>query len=210
MTGLAVCNACQQAVVQAVLPAWEVAEPRAMPGALFRTAASVIGSPTAFFQRVEPSQLWLRPAAFAVLCITIGTLARAGWEYAFVGEFPQLAQFAEEAQISKEAALPVFLVMLPFAVPVLFFVHATLLHASLRLAGADTSWGFSTRIAGYASSAYLFQLLPPIAGLAIGQFLAIVWLFRAEITAVAHYFEMGVWRAFAVVMVPFLTILALG
>lgn len=212
LTGYALCPDCGVKLLEVFRTPWESAKGFAQHVHAFGlTSVAVLSSARAFYGSVPPYGPMLKPGFFAVIAYTIGAYAAFLWQWAFVDAFPEfVTETAKQTGMAPETAFQTLLVALPLAAPVVILLHTALLHASLRLFGAPTRWRLTVRIVAYASAAWLFQLVPPVAEFPIGYMLAIVWLVNIEMIAVRHYFELGVWRSMAVVFVPFVAMTVLG
>lgn len=212
MTGYALCTTCESKLTEVFRTRWESATGFAEHIHAFAwTAVAVLSSPRAFFTTMMPRGSWLKPAVFGLIAYSLGTYASVLWSWAFVAEFQSLlADYAARAQMPPDAAFLAILLALPFAAPLALGAHAMLLHFANRVVGGDSDWRLIVRIASFASAAYLFQIIPPISGFPIGYMLAIIWLMNVEMIAIQHFFKLGVWKAMAVVFVPFMLLMALG
>jgi hypothetical protein len=157
---------------------------------------------------MAPGGPWVKPAIFGIIAYTIGRYAAVGWQVAFVDSF--IAEYASAAGIPQEVALAALLIALPFSGPLFLGIQVLLLHVALRMFGASSDWKVVARIVSYASAAFLFQIIPPVADFPIGYMLSIVWLVNVEMVAVRHYFELGIWKSMGVVFIPFVILTFLG
>lgn len=207
LTGYAICADCERKIRAMFQTPWESARaPAEYVRGFAATAVAVLTSTRRFFGQMPASVSWLKPAVFGVIAYAIGTCASFLWGWLFLPDFGEFVrEYAESADLSVRAALLLLLLALPFAAPLAFAFHTTLLWASLRLFGAPAGWRMTARLVGFASASYLFQVIPPIAEFPIGYMLAIVWLVNVELLGVRRFFpDLGVWKSMAAVFIPFL------
>lgn len=212
LTGYAVCTTCEDAVRESFKTRWETARSVGEHLHAFGwTAVAVLSRGRAFYAATPAFGPAIKPALFGVLCTGIGAFSGTVWQWAFVERFDDfLGQFATDLGIPLSWALPVMIVTLPFVAPMTFLLHLALFHLALRWVGAPTNWTASTRIVSYASAAYLFQVVPPVADFPVGHMLAIVWLVNVEMMAIRQYFRLGMWQSMLVVFVPFVFQILVG
>ena len=211
VTGYAICSECEAKIHSVLKTRWESADGVLEHLYAFAwTSVAVLSSPRAFFGSVAPTRDWVKPAAFGIIAYTIGAYAAFLWNWAFVEEFQEVLQeYATQLGYSTDTAATVLLLALPFSAPLALGLHVLVLHLALGLLGARSSWRLVARFASYASAAYLFQVIPPVAGFPIGYILAVIWLVNVEMIAVQRYFDLSPWRAMAAVFLPFVLMIFL-
>lgn len=209
LNGYALCATCEGRLEKAMRTRWETASGFfSHVHAFLWTTVAVLSSTRAFFGSMTSRGPWLKPALFGVIAYTIGRSAAVGWQLAFVDSF--VSDFATQAGIPGDVALFLMIAALPLAGPLFLALHVGLLHVALRMFGAPSDWKLVTRIVSYASAAFLFQIVPPVAEFPIGYMLAIVWLVNVELVAVRHYFDLGMWKSMGVVFIPFMLLTLFG
>ena len=210
LRGYCVCASCREKFAPPTTP-WE--DPRAdySPRAFGQTLWDAIKSPRSFFHKTRFSGSWVPAVVFGAICLAVGLLFSSAWQLLLLDETGKLlAEMADKAGVTMEMARAAVFLAVPVRAVIVFGLHLGLFHLAMKVAGARSNLSLDARIVGYSLSAYAFLLIPPIGDFALGHFLAIIWLFNLEVTAVRLYFRMGVWKSMFAVMVPLLLILPLA
>jgi hypothetical protein len=207
LRGYCVCAVCRQKYAPPTT-AWEDPSRDYSPGAFAQTLRDVITSPRTFFEQVRLSEAWVPAVVFGALCMSVGLVFSTGWQLLFTEQFNQaLVDYADQAGVGVQTFQTLMFALIPVRVIIGFGVHVGVLHLAIKLAGAQASFSLTARIVGYASAGYAFLLVPPIGEFALGHFLAIIWIFNLEVSALRTYFQLGMWRSLFVVMATLLLIL---
>lgn len=207
LRGYCICSACREKFAPP-RTAWENTDTDYSPRAFLATLAEAIKSPRTFFMRIKPfGSVW--PAvSFGLIAMGLGLLFSNTWKLVFFDTFGQsLAKMAEEMGVGLQMVKAAMFLAIPVQMALGFLLHLLVLNTAIRLAGGRTRWGLTARIVGYASAAYIFMLIPPIADFMLGHFLAIIWMFNLEMGALALFFRLGPWKTLAVAMATLMLIL---
>lgn len=189
---------------------WERADFLNLPLAFFKTAWSIITRPIPFFSTHGMGRTLSRPLLFGSICYVFGAFISSVWNFVFLTRFDEtMNELAVSTEVSRDAIVPIFFSTIPFVALLSFALHWLLFHFAVRIAGEQAPLHVTGRIVSYAAVAYLFQIVPPIAEVPVGPFFSVMWLIHLETTAVRLLFNLSIWRAMAVVMIPFFATLPL-
>ncbi len=212
LTGFAVCDRCTQMVVEALRTRWESSRGLRRIHAFLFTFVAIASGSRNFFRVTPPFGPALPAFVFGCIAYAIGSEASTLWMWLFVDAFPEfISEVAKEAGVSPETAFYLRLGTIPIIAPMVLLFHIGLMHGMLRVVGASSTLRVVTRIVGYSSAAYLFQLVPPVYEFPLGHMMAVFWLVHVQLNAVRSYNpEIGIWKPMLVVFVPFALLVAFG
>ena len=202
--GYAVCEVCRSDHRQPLTP-WADPESDYAPDTLLRTVWDALRHPINFFDLVRPTpDRWVAASIFGMLCTGVGLVFSKLWTVLFLADATQMAEVAEQAGVSPVSLQTLTFVSIPFLVVLGFAVQVALFHAAIKIAGGSFHMKTTAKVVGYSSAGFLLMLIPPIGTFALGQFLAIIWLFNLRANALQKWEDMNPWKAMFVVAVPLL------
>lgn len=212
LRGYCICASCREKYAPPTTP-WEDPRVDYSPGAFGRTLRDVLTAPQSFFRTVRFSGSVAPAVVFGLICLSLGLVFSTTWRM-FLVDPQQLQEFIKQlGEVTHQVGLTVHMVkvvsfvVIPLRVALIFGIHTAAVHLGVKLAGKRSTLGLSARIVGYASAAYIFLLLPPIAGFAVGPFLAIIWLFNLQVGALRTYFNLSVGRTILVTVATLMLVI---
>ena len=215
LRGFAVCQVCRERIVGQQLPGvpWETPQ-ASTTTAFLRTLARALRHPRLFPVQLitsAPDRSSVPALLYGMLCHSLGAMGAMIWTFLLT---PGLNNALREA-FGPNVPLPLLrglsFLSIPLVAAMTLFVQIVCLQVAVRLAGGQARWPLTTRIVCYASSAYLFGLIPPIFGFPLGQMLAVIWLLNLEFSALQHLYRMPPIRSVLASTAAFLAaMIALG
>jgi hypothetical protein len=203
------CRQCRRAVEARLRTPWDMARtPREQLQAFFPTVLAVLRRPNKFFLTNLPIGSVLTAVSFGVICLSTGVFFRRFYSWLLVDGYAE--RFAEPGAEVGLSGLHFFLMTLgasPITAIIGFVLHASVFHLLASAMGGRAPWHVSVRVAAYSSAAALLQIIPPVFGLDLGHFIALLWLVFLENHAVRAYHQLSLWRGTAVVFAAMFVLL---
>ncbi len=208
--GFALCPSCR-GVSETEAPDWEAGDGKYTPRAYVETLWKVLRHPRMYLQRLSPNGESLPAVVFGFISMTFGLLVDRIWKFTLDTGFQEtLTEYGAAEQFAPEELRVIVFLATPLSALFAGAIHIGALKAALQIAGGDASWKMVSRIGGYALGAYLFLVIPPIAGFPVGHLLAVIWLFNLEASALQSMCEFDPWKATLTVMVPAMLLMTCG
>lgn len=158
-------------------------------------------SPRRFFLKVPPFGSHWPAVVFGVVCMGVGFLFSNAWKLVYFETFgEELTEKAAELGFGADMVKSALLLSVPVQIAMAFILHLVVLFGALRVAGTKLRWAQLARVIGYSSAGYIFMIIPPIGDFMLGHFLAIIWMFNLEMSALTLLARLGPWKTLAVVM----------
>lgn len=208
--GLALCPTCR-GVSQSELPPWECTPADYTPRGYIRTLWQILRYPRTFFEGFRADGKWLPALLFGFVSMTVGLLIDRVWKFAMDPEFiSTLNELTASQPLAPEQMRILVFLTTPLTVLLAGALHIGALKTAISIAGESCEWRTATRLGGYSLGAYLMLILPPVYGLSVGHFLAVLWLFNLEASALQRFYGFGPWKSTFTVMLPVLLVLTCG
>lgn len=187
---------------------WEA--PDAGLGSVLPTIGGFVARPIESFSRMSLSIDLVRPIAYYVIVVLIGTVFNLVWGMvffqsmlSFIKQFVPAESWSQlEPFIQAPSALRLVLqlVVTPLAALILLFIWTALVHLVLMLIGGDRN-GFAATLRAlcYSRTATLAQAIPlPV----LGGLVAFVWELVLQIVGLSEAHKVEGWKAAVAVLTP--------
>jgi len=184
---------------------WE--EPNAGLGSIVPTAVQILRSPFQAFAKMSLTVDLVRPIAYFVAFVLLGTLIGQIWSYLFFDFYIGLFRSVLGSRLDSVAPLlhrpgageVIFgLIITPLIWVVALFVWTALVHIGLLLlGGAKHGFAATLRVICYAETAQLAVVVPFLGGL-----IAVFWQIVLQMIGLAEAHRTDGWKAAVAVIAP--------
>lgn len=177
LRGFAICPACIQQSARPGIP-WEEETQGSWLESLAHTVWLALRYPSEFFELARAGRPALPALLFGVTLSAFGATLQFVWFFLFEPNADTLLRAGSPMQVPIAWLRAYALLASLISGPIICLAYGLLLRVTLIFAQVPHHAPALARVVGFSMAAYVWMLLPPIAGFPLGAALTVGWMFH--------------------------------